>query len=337
MRPVLLIASILLSSTVFSQKNKVDFSAIDRRVEMIKPASPEILSAQLVAGCSTELEKVRAIFRWIAYNISYRIRETARGDRFAASEEIDTGALKPLNERVSESVLKKGSAICDGYSRLFKTLCDYAGINAEIIHGYVRAGRASRRFGCNHTWNAVMIDNKWELLDVTWASGYISLQRDHFVRDFDENYFLSAPEKFIQEHYPDDLRWTLMTDPPLLTEFRYSPYKQKTFIKYSIRSYSPAKGIIEVSEGDTLRFELESSDPARDRQIYSDFFPDTSAYKTANSVLLQPSTILNNKTIYTYYVTSASVEWLYLLYNDDVVLRYRLQKKKEKKDMASLQ
>ena len=124
MRQVLIITLILLSSTVFSQKNKVDFTAIDRRVESIKAASPEILSALLVAGCSTDLEKVRAIFRWIAYNISYKIRETARGDRYAASEEIDTGALKPLNERVSESVLQRGSAICDGYSRLFKTLCE---------------------------------------------------------------------------------------------------------------------------------------------------------------------------------------------------------------------
>ena len=182
-----------------------------------------------------------------------------------------------------------------------------------------------------------MIDNKWELLDVTWASGYISWQRDHFIRDFDENYFLSAPEKFIEEHYPDDIRWTLMADPPLFSEFRYSPYKQKSFIKYSISSFSSAKGIIEVSEGDTLRFELESSNPARDRQIYADFFPDTSAYRTTNSVLLQPTTVSNNKTIYSYCVTSSEVEWLYLLYNDDVVLRYRLQKKKEKKELASLQ
>lgn len=337
MKQSLTITLVLLAATAFSQKAKVDYTAIDRRVELIKPAAPEILTAELIAGCSTELEKVRAIFKWIANNISYHLKEQARTEwRASKQEDIipDTGALKPLNERVSEAVLQKGSAVCEGYSRLFKTLCGYAGINCEVITGYART---TRRFASNHTWNAVMIGNKWELLDVTWASGYISWQKDHFIREFDEKYFLTPPDKFIEEHYPDNIHWTLLDNPPLLPEFRQSPYKQKTFIKYRIKSYSPSKGLIEASEGDTVRFVLESSDVARDRNIYSDLFPDTSVFKTDKSILLQPSDVAGNKTIYTYCVTSPGIEWLYLLYNDDVVLRYRLQLKKEKKDLVIMQ
>lgn len=334
MKRSLTIALVLVAATAFPQKVKVDYTAIDRRVELIKPAAPEILATELVAGCTTEHEKVRAIFKWIANNISYRMREQARAEWRASKEEdiiIDTGALKPLNERVSESVLQKGSAVCEGYSRLFQTLCSYAGINCEVITGYART---TRRFASNHTWNAVMIANKWELLDVTWASGYISWQKDHFIREFDENYFLTPPDKFIEEHYPDNIQWTLLDNPPLLPEFRQSPYKQKTFVKYRIKSYSPSKGLIEASEGDTVRFVLESSDPARDRNIYSDLFPDTSVFKTDKSILLQPAHVAGNKTSYLYPVTSPGIEWLYLLYNDDVILRYRLLVKKEKKDMA---
>lgn len=337
MKLSLTITLVFFTATAFSQKTKVDYTAIDRRVELIKPAAPEILAAELVAGCSTELEKVRAIFKWIANNISYRMREQARAEWRASKEEdiiIDTGALKPLNERVSESVLQKGSAVCEGYSRLFKTLCGYAGINCEVITGYART---TRRFGSNHTWNAVMINNKWELLDVTWASGYISWQKDHFIREFDEKYFLTPPDKFIEEHYPDIIHWTLMDNPPLLPEFRQSPYRQKTFAKYRIKSYSPSKGLIEVSEGDTIRFVLESADAERDRNIYSDLSPDTSVFRTDKSVLLLPSLVAGNKTSYTYHVISPGIEWLYILYNDDVVLRYRLQLKKEKKDLVIMQ
>lgn len=336
MKQAFTIALVLLTATSFSQKAKVDYTAIDRKVELIKPAAPEILAAELTAGYSTELEKVRAIFRWITNNISYKIRESARTgvNTFTSDDTQDTGAIKPLDERVSENVLQRGSAVCDGYSRLFKTLCTYAGINAEVITGYARTG-GPRRFGSNHTWNAVLIDNKWQLLDVTWASGYISWPRDLFIRELDENYFLAPPERFIEEHYPDNLQWTLMTDPPLIAEFKSSPYKQKTFAKYRIKKYTPSRGVIEVAIGDTLRFELESSDAQRDRQIYSDLFPDTSVYKTPNSILLNPSGFSKNKTGYSYCVTSSAVEWLYLLYNDDVVLRYRLQMRKEKKDVVS--
>lgn len=337
MKQLLVISFIFFSSSVLCQTGKINLSLIDQKTRSVKTAVTEILARNLASEYSSELEKVRSIFRWIADNISYRVREISRHPKKEAKIiETDTSELKPLDERVAETVLQNGIAVCDGYARLFKTLCSYAGIRAEIITGYARGSRGNRRFGSNHTWNVVLIDGKWQLMDVTWASGYVSLHGDRFIQEFDENYFMAAPEKFIEEHYPDNLQWTLMDDPPLMEEFLKSPYKQKTFAKYMIKSYSPAKGLLEVNEGDTLHFELESSDLLRDHQIYSDLFPDTSVYRTASSVLISPVTASENKTSYIYYVTSADIRWVYLLYNDDVVLRYRLQVRKEKKDMASL-
>lgn len=338
MKQLLVISFIFFSLAVLSQTDKINLSVIDQKTRPIKTAEAEILAKKLTAEYSTDLEKARAIFRWIADNISYRVREISRRPKKETRfNETDTSELKPLDERVAETVLQNGIAVCDGYARLFKILCMHAGIKAEIITGYARGSKGNRRFGSNHTWNVVMIDGKWQLMDVTWASGYVSLNGDRFIQEFDENYFMPAPEKFIEEHYPDNLQWTLMDDPPLMEEFRKSPYKQKTFSKYRIRSYSPAKGLLEVNEGDTLHFELESSDVVRDHQIYSDLFPDTSVYRTAGSVLVSPSGVSENKTSYIYHVASADIRWVYLLYNDDVVLRYRLQVRKEKKDLASHQ
>lgn len=291
--------------------------------------TPAALAQQLTFSCSTDIQKVRAIFYWITGNISYRtkpMRSRKKAVPIIYEEADDTAALKPLDERVAETVLENRLAICDGYARLFKTLCLYSGVQAEVITGFARteSGKRIQRFQPNHSWNAVLIDSVWRLLDVTWASGYITWQGGEFVRHLDEQYFLSTPQQFISEHYPDDLRWTLMTDPPLMPEFRYSPFKQRSFSKYQITAYKPERGVIEVAQGDTIQIELETANAEKDRQVSNDPFLDTTLYSTASSALLMPSVTLTEKTIYTYIAGSPLVQWLYILYNDDVVLRYKL-------------
>lgn len=335
----LIIWLIIPGLPVFSQKSAADFSEIDRSVKFIEATNPAVLSQQLTVNYSTDLQKVRAIFRWITDNIAYRTRETTiRNKRSKSNEQEpdDSVDLKPLDERVSETVLANKVAVCEGYARLFKTLCMYAGIRAEVINGYGKTEphKLRQRFRSNHAWNAVMIDSVWQLLDVTWASGYITWQGDSFVRQLDEQYFLSPPEQFIREHYPDDLRWSLMEDPPLMPEFRVSPFKQKSFTKYRISSYKPSGGVIEANIGDTIQVELETADIYNDRNISSDPFLDISLYSTATSALLVPPGIINKKTTYSYFVTSADIQWLYVLYNDDVILRYKLIVKKNRTEVA---
>ncbi len=338
----LLIIFIVASVPVFSQKSKIDFSEIDRKVQFVDAATPFLLSQQLTAECTTDLHKVRAIFRWITDNIAYRTNEPINRKKRSRIKEVeeddDTSLLKPLDERVAETVLTNKVAVCDGYARLFKTLCKYSGLQAEVITGYGKTEphKVYQRFRNNHSWNAVMIDSVWYLLDVTWASGYLSWQGDRFIRQLDEQYFLSSPEVFIREHYPDDLRWTLVDDPPLLAEFKVSPFKQKSFIKYNIVSYKPTTGIIEANLNDTVKIVLETSDVGKDRNISSDPFLDTSIYSTPTSALLVPQgMMIGSKTTYTYIVSSPEVEWLYILYNDDLVLRYKLVVKNRPPTMAS--
>jgi transglutaminase/protease-like cytokinesis protein 3 len=328
MKQLVIIFLLLANLSSISQEKRMDFSEIDRKAQSIKFTSPALLARQLTAPYKTEIEKVRSIFRWIAENIEYRTRNTLNRKTKVTinAEPEDTGALKPLDERVAESVLEKGTAVCDGYARLFKTLCTYAGIHSELVTGYARTQsyRANQRFRSNHTWNAVRIDSVWKLVDVTWASGYISWQGDVYVQHFGEEYFLPDPREFIREHYPDDIRWTLLDRPPAITEFRNSPFKQKTFLKYSIAAYRPAGGVLEANLGDTVQLELDISDPEKDKRIGSDPFLDTSSFTTTRSALLVPSANGNNRISYSYIVTSVQVEWLYVLYNNDVILRYRL-------------
>ncbi len=307
------------------------------------------LAGRLTQGKKNELEKVTAIFKWITHNISYR---TKNGYRFLDKNrqkseiipEAEEAPIKPLNLLVAEAVLKKGEAVCDGYSRLFVTLCELAGIRSEVIVGYARTGsnKPVKGFGVNHYWNAVMIEGKWHLLDATWASGYLSRQGDVFIRDFDEKYFLAEPEEFIKDHFPDDPRSTLLPDSKIPDEFRYSPFRHRAYNKYNFVSYTPSTGIINAYIGDTISLNLEAAIPDG-RSISPSELTDTSLYNYSSAwVFLRPDIErvvphLPLKCSYTYTVSSPAIQWLYLLYNDDVVLRYKINvKNRETGSTASL-
>ena len=303
---------------------------------------PETLAKKITAGCVSDREKVTRIFRWITDNISYRVRSRSKkiigsaSQQFSGGDDDNDAPLKPLNERVAASVLKKKEAVCDGYARLFTTLCDFSGIRSAILAGDATSSTSKpmSKFSVNHTWNAVFLDGEWHLLDVTWASGYISRSGNEFVRDYDAQYFLASPDKFIRDHYPDDLRWTLLSDAQVPEEFKGSPFKQKSFIKYRITSFSPATGVIEARVGDTIQLELATEDAERDQQISPDMSVDSAIFQHSDSwvflkpVAMEQAPVKPGKYKYVYPIASADVKWLYLLYNNDMVLRYKLYVKK---------
>jgi len=57
-----------------------------------------------------------------------------------------------------------GSALCEGYSKAFKLLCNSEKIKCELVVG------KSRDIG--HMWNAVKIENEYYYTDVTWNDNY---------------------------------------------------------------------------------------------------------------------------------------------------------------------
>jgi len=332
-----ILSTIFLLSTFFtsfSQNLGGDINEIDRKVSFIPGITTDSLAKQLIALGDTDLEKVRAIFRWITENIDYNTKIFNRNRKKPFGpiyyEDIDDSStiLKPLNERVAAKVLRKKIAVCDGYTRLFKTLCDHAGIRSEIITGYARTNKPGVRFGVNHTWNAVYLDSSWHLLDVTWASGFISYS-DEFIRRYDDYYFLTPPQHFIRDHYPEDLKWTLLSDPPAFREFNNGPFRYSAYIKSGITSYFPVKGIIETAVGDTIRIELTTKSIARN------FFVTDEPLVDSLPIFSEPATEAREKISYTYTVTSFGKEWLYVYYNDEVVMRYKLQAKKQKGDLAT--
>ena len=295
-----------------------------QKVKFIKPASPQILAEQLTANHKTELEKVRSIFYWITDNISYKVNRYSPQRYKMLTDDEDTGALKPLDERIAINVLTQKEAVCDGYARLFKTLCDYAGLESVVIHGYAKTndGRKSP-FRPNHSWNAVLIDDQWHLLDVTWASGFIDSRSNSYVARTDEKYFLTPPSQFISDHYPEDIRWTLLADPPVLREYKKTPFQHSAYRKNNIVSFSPLNGILDVAMGDTIKFEIETTGPERPLFVSAITSGDSTA--AAGYPLFAEKEKRIKKIQYSYVIGSPETKWLNVVYNGEQILRYRVK------------
>jgi hypothetical protein len=321
----LFIALLMLHGICFAQQ-PVLVSGYEHTTKNINTLKE--LAAALTKDLSADRQKVTSIFRWITDNISYNVGNTGRNAKSNAvyiNDDDTATVLRPLNERVANIVLKKRMAVCDGYARLFKTLCDYAGIPSEIVNGYGRTGRRTW-FRSNHSWNAVYFDSAWHLLDATWASGYVSTGSNEFVRNYSEQYFLASPSQFIADHYPEDIRWTLLKDPPALKEYHSSPFRYQAYHKFKINSFKPAKGIIEAGVGDTLLIEVETA-AEESKLLLSD-----ASYLDSNILIGTPD-INNfqregNKITYSYIVHSETVQWLHVILNEEAILRYRVNIKK---------
>ena len=116
---------VLFTHQAFSQSKSAAFNSIDWKIRSVEVATPDTLAKRLTISCGTDLEKVRAIsVDYGEYCISVKgPRGASKIDsKFSAQEDMDDSIapLKPLNERVSDIVLKRKTAVCDGYARLLK-------------------------------------------------------------------------------------------------------------------------------------------------------------------------------------------------------------------------
>src|SRR5215217_1734944 len=119
-----------LANNLFGQSQSARFNQIDWAVEKVDAATPEALAQQLTVPYTTDLEKVRSIFRWITEHVAYAVPQHTSVRRSALRyKPMDSVlAMKSVDEIVAYTVFQNRTAVCNGYARLFKTLCDYSGI-----------------------------------------------------------------------------------------------------------------------------------------------------------------------------------------------------------------
>jgi hypothetical protein len=181
-----------------------------------------------------------------------------------------------------EGVLRRRMSVCEGYSRLTQALGMAMGLQVEVVKGWSKgySYASGDRFDgpINHSWNAVRIDGQWRLMDPTWGSGYLD-ERMKFVREFQEHYFLTTPDKFVFDHLPADPRWQFLERPLSMAEFADQVYVRPMFFDMGFKIASNTHARIAADDRVTVTLGVsqpmqmiaEVVDPTTDEPLTGEF------------------------------------------------------------------
>lgn len=86
----------------------------------------------------------------------------------------------------------------------------------------------------HHTWNVVLVDGIWRLVDVRFARRPTQTSSGELSYEVDSHYFLTHPVLFIYTHYPDDVRWQLLEQQVSEEEFCNMPIMTPHFFLLGI-------------------------------------------------------------------------------------------------------
>ena len=193
-----------------------DYTECDARASSmsVRQCSVSNLTKRLTEGIRNDEMSARVIFRWIAGNIAYDVANK--------------------QQKTADEALRTRSAVCSGYSALFKEMCEAAGIQCEQIsglskdadgsceephkyktmHSYINDTGVTTQVTTHHSngghsWNAIRINGEWKLCDVCWAAGAVSTG-GRWTKRFDKTWWCTAPQHFVEKHLPEDPKWQLL-------------------------------------------------------------------------------------------------------------------------------
>lgn len=276
--PLLLVFSTVLQAqrTDFSSSNfeKADSIAFIHKGESLK--NLPVLTHKLTANLATDAEKFRAIYTWVCTNIendygSY-LKTSAKRKKLAKDRDAFLKWNNSFTPKVFQKLVTYKKTACTGYAYLISALANLANLNCKIIDGYGRTAslRLDENSIPNHSWNAVELQNKWYLCDATWSAGRILIEDEgpKFESDYHDGYFLADPALFIKNHYPVDISWSQLTEPPSFTQFTEGPVVYKEAFSYPIVPKSPEKMHLEVLKNEAVIFSLKIPNDVQSENLF---------------------------------------------------------------------
>ena len=230
-----------------------EYQAVDDAVK--KLGSFDTLNMGTIANIVTknftskEL-KARAIYTWIATNISYDIKAGKNNDATKSS-----GA----------DVLKFRKAIGAGYAALFQDMCSSANIRCLTVDGFIVKNTddfGEKKPELNHTWDVVQLGQSpetWYYVDVCMGAGYLDKKGNTFTKSFDGFYFFANKKIFNNQHFPDNEAWKLGSAPKSKKDFYELPITKTGAYHFLVSAYSPSAGILKTKVGKAVQFNLSAA------------------------------------------------------------------------------
>lgn len=263
--PKLILLIFLCTTTLTSAQ---DLASVDAKVSAYPNSfpSPERLADKINSDFSSDIEKARAVYTWIAKNVRYDLNElrSNQGGKVAFSyrtQEEKERKLQQYNWDLANRTLKSKKGVCRGYTALYDRVATLAGLDATTIPGTSKShpthiGKLPT--SADHIWNAVRINGKWQMIDVTWGSGSVNSATGKFVNKFNDGYFFTDPNLFFLNHFPDEPKW--LPANKTAEEFASLPLFSGEYIEADFRIAFPKSGTLPNNHIIPFRIENLRSD-----------------------------------------------------------------------------
>jgi hypothetical protein len=193
---------------------------------------------ELVADAEDDFIRIKRLHDYLALSITYDVQGYLSGN---------------ISDQSALAVLKRGTAVCEGYSNVFLRLCELGCIAAKKISGYGRGVGSSplsveNPKDSNHAWNAVQVYGYWYMIDATWDSGHLDPATLKNVKEYSTAYLFSKPAWFIYDHFPE-FSYQQFLEPALSAEeFVELPFLRGEFFDYFEGDFSALSKTMTVSD-----------------------------------------------------------------------------------------
>ena len=151
-------------------------------------------------------------------------------------------------EQDAQTVFATHKAVCEGYAHLFQALGRAIGLEVVYVEGKIRRDLApvdlipeTLRFlesnydWTNHAWNAVKIEDNWQLVDTTWDGG----NPDDVVTSYRADYLMPPPQVMITSHLPRPGNWQLLEPMASYRSFEKQPILTPDFFADELEIITP--------------------------------------------------------------------------------------------------
>ena len=201
-----------LESSVSISKSKLDYTDV---------------AMKATAGCTDNMQKIRAIYSWICEHIAY-----------------DTS----LRIRTADACIQTGYGVCQAYCELFYQLAYVVGVKVTIISGLSKnsLGEVNPK---GHSWLfAYTTEDRGILLDPTWGAGDVingqfSWSKNPWL------WFNPDPEWFLLSHWTKNVAFQLVEHPMTEQEFRNAMPVNELWLEYGLN----ARELARKARGGTLQ------------------------------------------------------------------------------------
>ena len=241
---------IFTGSMLQGQASKTDFKAVDDYVRSLGPLdslNTGTISHIVTKNFPDPKDKVRAIFVWVANNISFDLKAGRNND----NEKLNT-----------DLILKSRKANAAGYAALFQDMCSVVKIRCLTVDGYAKYSTENineKPDEFNHTWAVVQLGqspDSWYYVDPTWGSGYTDDKMKVFTRSFNDDYFFADKVIFNLQHFPDNEAWRLGPGPKNLSSFFSLPLVKSAAYEFQVTKFTPNNGALKAKADKALPFSL---------------------------------------------------------------------------------